>query len=330
MILVTGASGCLGSHLVHALLAADEPVAVLVLPGDRAPALSGVATRLRWHQGDILDPHSLVPALAGVSQVYHVAGLASPYECDRQRMFQVNRDGTRHLLGAAQAAGVRRFVHVSSIAAVGYPDQMGDERMRYNGAQLGLAYMHSKHAAEQLAKAMNSPAMAVLIACPAAVIASQCDLRDGWGKVMLDVARRRLPLVPSGGLCVVGGADLAQGLRQLMASGRPGERYILGACNVSHAQLIDSMARALRVRPPRWRPSRRLLLALAWLLRPLDGVARCMRLKLTADVLRVLTQQVHYRCDKAREELGFAPRQGLDEIVDEAAAWLARHLPREL
>ena len=305
MILVTGASGCLGSHLVHALLAADEPVAVLVLPGDPAPALAAVATRLRWHQGDILEPHSLVPALAGVSQVYHVAGLASPYECDRQRMFQVNRDGTRHLLGAAQAAGVRRFVHVSSIAAVGYPDQLADEGMRYNGAQLGLAYMHSKHAAEQLAKAMNSPAMAVLIACPAAVIASQCDLRDGWGKVMLDVARRRLPLVPAG------------------------ERYILGACNVSHAQLIDSMARALRVHPPRWRPSRCLLLALAWLLRPLDGVARRMRLKLTADVLRVLTQQVHYRCDKAREELGFAPRQGLDEIVDEAAAWLARHLPRE-
>lgn len=320
MILVTGASGCLGSHIVRALLEQGEAVAVLVLPQDPAPALAGLRERLDWREGDLLVPASLVRVLHGVTRVYHAAGLALPYESERQRMFAVNVQGTINLLQAARRAGVERILHVSSIAAVGYPAQEADETMAYNGDAFRLAYMHSKREAEDQVRRHCEEGMDIVIACPSAVIAPHCDVLHGWGKVMLDLQHRRLPFTPPGGIGVIGARDLVQGLLAVMARGQRGERYILNAHNVSYHELFSCMATALAVKAPRWRPR-----TLAWivaLLRPLDLLIGKVPLRLSADVVALLGRQVHYRTGKARQQLGFAPTQPLEQLVHETASWL--------
>jgi len=322
MILVTGASGCLGSHIVRALLARGEAVAVLVLASDPAPALASVSDRVSWRVADLLDPASLERALDGVDQIYHAAGLALPYESARARMFAVNVQGTVNLLHAARRAGVRRVLHVSSIAAVGYPAGEADEHMAYNGAAFRLAYMHSKRAAEERVRQFCVEGMDIVIACPSAVIAPNCDVRHGWGKVMLDLHQRRLPFIPPGGIAVIGAEDLVQGLLAIMEKGRSGERYILSSLNVSYRELFTGMGRALGVSEPRWQPRGSTLKWIVALLRPLDLLTSLIPLRLSADVVRLLGMNVYYRTHKARQQVGFAPRQTLEQLVGETARWL--------
>jgi len=322
MILVTGASGCLGSHIVRALLARGERVAVLVLANDPAPALAQVSDRVAWRVADLLDPASLERALDGVEQIYHAAGLALPYESARARMFAVNVQGTVNLLHAARRAGVRRVLHVSSIAAVGYPAGEADEHMAYNGSAFKLAYMHSKREAEDRVRQFCREGMDIVIACPSAVIAPHCDVLHGWGKVMLDLRQRRLPFIPPGGIAVIGAEDLVQGLLAIMDKGQRGERYILSSLNVSYRELFTGMGRALGVSEPRWQPAGATLKWIVALLRPLDLLTSIIPLRLSADVVRLLGMNVYYRTHKARQQVGFAPRQSLEQLVGETARWL--------
>lgn len=327
MILVTGATGCLGANLVRALLTSGRRVAALRLPGDPASALEDVAERIDWRTGDLLDPASLNAALRGVRQVYHAAGLALPYECDRARMMEVNVRGTDNLLAAALRSGVERVVHVSSIAAVGYPDGMADEHMAYNGASIRFSYMHSKHAAEAVVRRYARRGLAIVLVCPAAVIAPYCDREHGWGRLFLDVQRGAMPFLPPGGIAVLGGADLVQGLQAAMARGRPGERYILASANVSYRSLLQSIAHTLGVPPPRLAVPRALMRAgarlLAWLAPLSERLVQ--RPRVSASLLDLMWRRKYYAVAKAQRELGFSGVQSLDECVAETWAWLRSH-----
>ncbi len=117
MNLVTGATGLLGSHIVEKLRERDLPVRVLVRPGSDRSWLE--TQNVEFVEGDVTDPVSLKAACAGVDAVYHSAakvGDWGPWE-DFQR---ITIDGTQNMVDAAVAAGVRRFVHISSISCYGY------------------------------------------------------------------------------------------------------------------------------------------------------------------------------------------------------------------
>lgn len=325
MILVTGASGCVGANLVHALVAAGKPVAALLQPGDAAPALRTIGNRIERRHGDVRDPASLRRAMADVDSVYHAAGIASPRPADEARMWEVNVDGTRHVLEAARQAGVARVVHVSSIAAVGYPDGCFDESAAYNGAEIAFAYMHGKHAAEQEVRAAVARRLDAVSVCPAAIIAPYCDRLDGWGRIMLDVAARRMAFYPPGGIAYLGSADLVTGLQAAMRHGRSGERYLLASGNTGYRELIDCFAAAAAVAPPSWTAPRPLVRGAARLLRAIEPISkRCLpQMRLSSGVLDLLWRQKHYRTDKAARDLGFATTQTLQSAVAETWRWLA-------
>ena len=122
MNLVTGASGLLGSHIVEQLVAAGEPVRALVRPTSDTRLLDewGVEKAV----GDVTDAESLLRAAKGVRRIYHVAAKVGDWGPWRQ-FVAVTIDGTRNALAAARAAGVERFLHVSSISAYGHPDGAG-------------------------------------------------------------------------------------------------------------------------------------------------------------------------------------------------------------
>jgi len=113
-VLVTGASGFLGSHLTHALVARGVTPRVLVRPGSRRDALP--LSQVELYEGDLRDADSLRKAVSGVQIVYHCA---ATMRGKKEDFFAGNVQGTQHLLSAAQSANVRRFVHVSSVAVYG-------------------------------------------------------------------------------------------------------------------------------------------------------------------------------------------------------------------
>jgi dihydroflavonol-4-reductase len=327
MILVTGATGCLGANLVRTLLKADLPVAALRLPDDSGEALTDVASSIDWRIGDLLDERSVANAMQGVTLLYHAAGLAVPYETDRARMMQVNVQVTENLLAAALRADVKRVVYVSSIAAIGYPDGIADETMPYNGREIPFSYMHSKYAAEAVVRKYGRLGLCVVTVCPGAVIAPYCDRDHGWGKVFLDVFRGDMPFVPPGGIAVLSRADLVHGLQVAMARGRGGERYILASANVSYQTLLQTMARTMGVAPPRLKVSRWLLQVAAFVLARFAPLIEkwIARPRLSAGVLNLMWRQKHYSIVKAERELGFVATQTLDDTVLETWDWLRTH-----
>jgi nucleoside-diphosphate-sugar epimerase len=117
MNLVTGATGLLGSHIVEQLRRRDLPVRVLVRPGSDRAWLE--TQELEFAQGDITDPPSLKRACEGVDVVYHSAAKVGDWG-PWQEFQRITIDGTRNVVEAAVAAGVRRLVHISSISAYGY------------------------------------------------------------------------------------------------------------------------------------------------------------------------------------------------------------------
>lgn len=324
MILVTGASGCLGANLTRGLLAAGHQVAALRLAADPALALADVAGQIDWRVGDLLDPASLELALRGVTHVYHAAGLALPYEHDRQRLMEVNVTGTDNLLAASLRAGVRKLVYVSSIAAIGYPDGVADETMVYNGESIRFSYMHSKYAAENIVQTYFARGLDVVLVCPAAVIAPYCDRLHGWGRIFLDVEAGEMPFIPPGGIAVLSRADLVTGMQAAMDKGRSGERYILASQNVTYRALLASIAAGAGVAGPSLTAPSWLLRSLAMLLGAVaPAVERVIRRpRLSASTLDLMWRTKHYAITKAERELGYVSRQSLDDSVRETWEWL--------
>ncbi|HEY2745620.1 MAG TPA: NAD-dependent epimerase/dehydratase family protein, partial [Polyangia bacterium] len=151
-VLLTGATGFVGSHVARALVAAGHAVRALARPTSSRAILADVP-ELEWREGDVVDMPSLRAAARGCEAVVHAAAVVAfaPKAAARQR--EVNVEGTRHVVEAARAAGVRRLVHTSSIAAVGRvrDGAVADEETRYDWPP-GLAYNESKRDSERLVR----------------------------------------------------------------------------------------------------------------------------------------------------------------------------------
>ncbi|MGW5318967.1 NAD-dependent epimerase/dehydratase family protein [Nocardia thailandica] len=194
-VLVTGATGFLGSHIAQAALAAGDEVSVLVRPG-RESAVAEL-TGARIVTGDLTDPASLRTACHGADVVYHSAGLVSEVGT-RQQFWAANVDGTRALLAAAREAGTGRFVYVStpSVATSYEADRFGiDESEPYVTAPKSL-YVASKTVAEQHVLAANAPGFTTCALRPRMIWGPRSS---GWMTVLLRKLRSgKLPDLSGG------------------------------------------------------------------------------------------------------------------------------------
>jgi dihydroflavonol-4-reductase len=314
--LVTGGTGFLGSHLVRALAARGDHVRVLARPTSRVEILSGV--EFERASGDVLDPASVRVAMDGVDRVFHVAGVTSMRPRDRERVFEINVTGTRHVLEEAKRAGVQRVVHTSSVGGIG-PAKRGevaDESQTFTGGRLGNTYVNSKHEAEQEAFRHAGKGLSVVVVNPTFVLGP--DDPGGGGTSNALVRRfllRRIPAYVEGALNIVDVRDVAAGHLLADEKGKSGQRYILGARNFTLDRLFADLSRISGVAPPRLRLPGSLTLA---------GVEVLTRVGLpiptTPDEVRSGMEWWTYSSDKAERELGFASRPH-EETLEETVRW---------
>ena len=145
MDFVTGATGIVGMPLVVKLLAKGQTVRALHRPSsNRARVDQAVRdsvpdglSRFQWVEGDVTDPDSLEVALEGVTRVFHCAALVSFHKADHAAMRAINAEGTANLVNAMLHLGTPRLVHLSSVAALGYPLMVGPSRKRFLGDATG-------------------------------------------------------------------------------------------------------------------------------------------------------------------------------------------------
>ena len=245
-VLITGGFGFLGRHLIEELL--TDPALELVsadlqaspsLRRDGVVYVGGV---------NILDPASIGGAVSGAEAVIHLAGLISFWRGDRARLFEVNQVGTRNVADACARRGVKRFLHVSSVAAIGFnnrEDAPIDESHQHDwSSAVDKHYMLSKRAAEDEVGAASRAGVSVAIANPGLLYGPGDRTNIALYKA---VAAGRLPFVLPGGTNVVDVRDVARGLRLLLLSDARDQRFILGGYNLRFTEIVRTMARVMGV-----------------------------------------------------------------------------------
>ncbi len=307
-VLLTGATGFVGSHVARALLARGDEVRVTVRPSSPEKALDGLD--VERVQADILDRQAMRRAARGIERVFHVAGSVN-LRLPAEQLLRVNAEGTRTVLDACLAEGVERAVHVSSVAAIGpaRPGGAVDER-HVRAGPLGIPYADAKHAAEVEALRVAARGLDVVVACPAHVLGAG-DERRSSTEVVRRFLLKRIPAYVDGGINIVDVQDVTAGLLLCDELGTPGERYILGTRNYTWQRLFAELERVSGVEGPALRLPVTAALALA------EAAARAPGpTPVTPAEIRTAAHWWTYRSAKARRELGWTTRPHEDTVEE--------------
>jgi dihydroflavonol-4-reductase len=318
-IAITGATGHIGANMVRGLLARGFSVRALYRSARKRETLEGLGAELQ--QCDVLDPDSLHAAFAGMDAVIHLAALISIAGDPEGKVMQTNVEGTRHVVQACLACGVRRLIHFSSIHAFQYNESEAKVTEDNPPAgQSNFAYDQSKAASEAAALRGLEQGLEVLILNPTAVIGPYSHSGAYAGQMLLGMLENRFPALVQGGFDWVDARDLVEGTAAALEKGRSGERYILSGHWASIAQLAAICARFSGKRPPRLvLPLGLALLGLPFL-QAYSRLAGSPPLYTYESLMTLKHSNRHCSHEKARRELGYHPRP-LEETVRGVYEW---------
>jgi dihydroflavonol-4-reductase len=318
-VLVTGATGFVGSAIVRAFLGAGYPVRALVRAASPRVNLAGL--EVETIEGDICDANAIARAMAGVRHVAHAAADYRLWARDPEAIVRTNVEGTRIVMEAALAAGIDRVVYTSSVATLALRGngQAADETLPLPETAAVGAYKRSKIVAERLVQKMVAcDALPAVIVNPSTPIGPRDVRPTPTGRIIVAAASGRMPGFVDTGLNLVHVDDVAAGHVAALERGKIGDQYILGGENVLLADMLRAIALIVGRRPPRVSLPRGPLYPLAVAAEMIATVTGREPL-LTLDGLRMSRQRMFFSSAKAERELGFRARpyvQGLRNAVD--------------
>lgn len=256
-ILITGANGLVGSHLVRRYLSADWSVLALHRPGSDLQLLADVREQVTWVEGDILDVPSLEAAIQPGMDVIHAAAIVSFVPRDRGRMEKVNVEGTANVVNVCLSAGVRKLGFVSSVAALGRPNRtlqsnaapvVIDETQKWEESPNNSFYAQTKYRAELEVWRGIAEGLPAIIVNPSVVLGEGDWERSS--SQLFRYAYDERPFYTDGLTNLVDVRDVAEALFRLMESPIVAERFVLNAATMPYRELLDRMADAFgRKRP---------------------------------------------------------------------------------
>jgi dihydroflavonol-4-reductase len=321
-ILVTGASGFLGSAIASALRVRGHGVRVLARPSSPRTNLNAADVVC---EGDLRDRASLAAALKGARYLFHAAADYRLWARNPEEIRRSNVEGTRLIMEEALSARVERIVYTSSVATLKLAggDVSTEDNRLADGEGIG-AYKRSKVAAERLVEAMiQRDGLPAVIVNPSTPIGPRDVRPTPTGRIIVEAASGRMPAFVDTGLNLAHVDDVAAGHIAALERGRIGERYILGGDNVFLADMLADIARLVGRRPPKLKLPRTMLYPIAYgaeLLAALHGVEPFI----TSDGLRMARHHMFFDDSKARRELGYVSRPYREGLAD-AIAWFRAH-----
>lgn len=327
-ILVTGASGFIGSRLVKRLVERGHNVRAFVRPGSNLRYLLGFAdNQVSFAYGDITIAHTVYRALHGCSQMYHLASNYRMWDRRPERILIPALEGTRAVLNAARARNLEKVVITSSVGALGAErDSVEmDERHPFNLTDAEIYVQAKKHAHDAaLSMAKDVPLVLVL---PSGVVGpgdwKPTPTGEGIIKYLKFPTLVRFP-VTRGGLNLVDVDDVAEGHIQAMESGRLGESYILSGENVTYAQMFTLLSDVTGLpRPGKPLPSA--LVKWTGRLMELSALLTATEPDLTYRLARdYATSYLWVTSKKAEKELGYTHRPARTAL-SRAVQWYLAH-----
>jgi dihydroflavonol-4-reductase len=302
---VTGATGFLGSHVARALADQGAELRLLVRRTSNLRNLEGL--KAETATGDLRDPASLEKAMSGCDTVFHVAADYRLWVRDPDEMYRSNVEGTRAILDAARKDGVRRVVHTSSVATVGFTAEghPADEHSPVSLADMIGPYKRSKFMAEQLAMEAGRSGMHVVTVNPTTPVGEQDVKPTPTGRIVLDFLKRKFPAYVETGLNLVDVRECARGHISAWEKGRSGERYILGGENLTLKQILDKLGRITGLPSPKVKLPYIVALAAGVVDEAVTGWLLDREPRATVDTVRMGRKMMFASSAKAERELGW-------------------------
>lgn len=261
MILVTGATGLLGSYILYDLLKSEEPVRALL---HRPESLNytrkifaslgadeNLLDRIDWVEGDVLDYFSLLDAMKGVQKAYHCAAIVSFDPGDHELMMKVNVEGTANVVNAALEAGVDKLCHVSSIASLGRTENSNiiDEKSQFRTSAYNSKYSLSKFAGEREVWRGTAEGLKAVIVNPS-VILGYGNANAGSTKLFTTIYRNSW-FFGKGINGFVDVQDVVRAMTGLMESTVKNERFVVSGGDFSYREIFTLIARGFAKSDPK-------------------------------------------------------------------------------
>jgi len=302
---VTGATGFVGSHVARALAEQGAELRLLVRPSSRTDNIADL--RAEVATGDLCEPESLRKAIQGCDFVFHVAADYRIWVRDPERMYRANVEGTRTVIEAAQACGVRRVVYCSSVATMGFTQsgQIVDEDTPVSLADMVGHYKRSKFMAEQIALEAGRKGANVVVVNPTTPIGERDIKPTPTGRIIVDFLNRKFPAYVDTGLNLADVKEVARGHLLALEKARPGERYILGGENLTLKQILDKLAELTGLPSPTMKVPHAVAMGFAAFDQFFTGIVRGKEPRATMDAVKMGRKKMFASSAKAERELGY-------------------------
>jgi nucleoside-diphosphate-sugar epimerase len=315
MVFVTGASGLIGSFICRELINKGFEIRALKRKTTDMSLLSGISEEINWVEGDLKNPTDLQQYLEGINRVVHCAAMVSYDSRDEDDMYRINVHGTANLLNASlQHGNIRRFLHVSSVAAIGKEKatHLSDEATKWQEEKT-TAYARSKFYSELEAWRANAEGLPVSIINPSLVLGP-----GQWEKSSTQLFKYvwdENRFYTEGIANYVDVRDVAEIAVRLLRSEQSGERFIINAGSTDYKTLFTKIADHLGKKPPNVK-ARGNMIRLAILLGKLQSLITGKPPLITDEIEQVSKNRHVYANDKVKSALSYEFRE-----LDETLAW---------
>jgi len=319
-ILVTGATGFIGSNVVRELLQAGEKVKALIRKESDTKNIDGLDIEVV--HGDLLDINSLIFALEDCDRLFHTAAINRVWMQDSKIFYSINVEGTKNILNAALERKVEKVVYTSSLCTIGYTEDgsLANEKTEFNLWDVSNHYEKSKYLAEVEAFKLLEKGLPLVVVNPGAAV-GPCDIKPSpTGKLIVDFLNRNVPAYFDTILNFIDVEDVAKGHLLACNKGRIGEKYILGNENLAIRDFLHILEEVSGIKAPKIKVPNYMALMVAYL-------SELVSKKLTKrpPLVRISTvkrAKLNLKFDNAKaiSELGFhlAP---IKEAVTKAVNW---------
>ena len=337
MILVTGATGLVGSHLLYELLKKEEKIKALKRQSsdtDQVLKTFGYYTdepekffsRIEWVEGDVSDRESLEMAFENIDSVYHTAAIISMNSVDSAEMKKTNIEGTTNIVNLCLEKKISKLCYVSSVAAIGnrtVPDFV-DESVLWKAGKNKITYSSTKFNAEMEVWRGMAEGLEAVIVNPSIIIGP--GARGKGSMAMFDKIAKGLKFYTSGVTGYIDVRDVVKAMILLMESEIKGERYILNSENLSYKEIFEMIAQALNKHSPNIYANR-FLTGLVWRLDYLRSKLTGATQMITKETAEIAHRETLYSNEKVRKALGidFIP---MSKSIEETARRLGEEEKR--
>ena len=303
--LVTGAAGFLGSHVARQLVARGDDVRILVRASSSNRAISDLS--LEYVTGDLRDAASLDRAMNGVQRVFHVAADYRLWAKNPQEIYDSNVGGTKNLLEAAKRAGVGQLIYTSTVATIAVDrPELPNECTEAKLEEMIGHYKRSKWMAEQEVLKAAKEGFPAIVAMPTTPVGPWDWKPTPTGKIILDFLNGKMPGYVETGLNFVGVEECAAGHLLVSEKGKIGERYLLGAENLTLKEVLDTLAKITGLRAPGMKIPHSVALGVAYVE---SAFSRLIGKEpgIPVEGVKIARHKMFVDASRARRELGFQP-----------------------